>query len=263
MSYRDEIIRRLNFLHAEFAALARLVELDGGGVALAAPVVAAPAPVVESVPVEPVAAAPEAEPAGDDEPAAKVRWSYLPGAVYRIRGENPFRSDGNNFAFFNHLRGTYGSGPFTREDLGTFYEGLKKSGVITTEQTEESFVKVFLRQAGVEKGRLAMVAKGGGAGAEPAAASPVAAEESLPPEAGEPTGGSGGYKLKGSPRFRGDSINRRIFEALGRKRFTRKSLNELVREMVADGRVPSERPIPMITSEFFRFVDHRGHVVAA
>ncbi len=96
--------------------------------------------------------------------------------------------------------------------------------------------------------------------AAPSAAPSAAADDTLPPEAGDDANSKATYRLKGTPRFRGESINKAIFEALGRKQFTRKSLNELVRAMVADGRVPSARPVPMITSEFFRFVQERQNV---
>lgn len=158
MDRRSEIVRRIAFLQAELEALAHLVDLTDELDAPAAPS-PAPAPVVEAAP--PVAkAAPVRKAASKPAKAKKVRWSYLPGTWYRISGDNPFRN-GNNLAFFEHLKETYGSAPFSREQLAEAYESLKKDGRIETKQTEDSFNLVFLRTAGQARGAVEMVAKPG------------------------------------------------------------------------------------------------------
>jgi len=157
MDRRSEIVRRIAFLQAELEALAHLVDLTDE---LDAPVPAAPkaAPAPKAVAAK-APAAPKAAPA-KAAPAKKIRWSYLPGTWYRISGDNPFRN-GNNLAFFSHLKETYGSAPFSREQIAEAYEALKKNGRIETKQTEESFSLVFLRTAGQARGAVSMVAKPG------------------------------------------------------------------------------------------------------
>ncbi len=160
MDRRAEILRRISLIQAELEALMHLVDLTDGLDAASAPApvaVSVPEPTPAPAPAPtPVAAAPVAKAA----PKKKVRWSYLPGTWYRISGDNPFRN-GNNLAFFDHLKDTYGTTPFSREQLTEAYNGLKKKGTIETKQTEESFVLVFLRTAGPARGAIDMVAKPG------------------------------------------------------------------------------------------------------
>lgn len=87
---------------------------------------------------------------------APATFSYLPNAVYRIVGDNPFRN-GNNLALFNHLRAQFADRPFTRVQLGEEIARLQARNVMASRQPEQAIVIGFLKFAGIEKGRVVMV----------------------------------------------------------------------------------------------------------
>jgi hypothetical protein len=174
VSRRDEIVHRIQFVKEQLSVLGQLVErLEGGASSVEPPTpVVVPAVVPASRPVA-------AEPV---ELLSKPRWSYQPGAAYRLVGVNPFRSDGNNFALFNHLVERFGESPFSFEQLTATIDALRADGTVDTEQTTDSFLRVFLRQGGLEKRRIAMASSARGAAPVPvlAAPAPVAASPARP-----------------------------------------------------------------------------------
>lgn len=178
MSRRDEIVRRIQFVNEQLSALAQLVEQLEIGVS-----VAEPPPAVAAVVAAPRPVAPEPL-----ELLSKPRWSYQPGASYRIVGVNPFRSDGNNFALFNHLVERFGEAPFSFERLTATIDELRADGTVDTDQTTDSFLRVFLRQGGLEKHRIAMASVGRAAASPPVTAAPAAP---APVKAPAPTAPSG------------------------------------------------------------------------
>lgn len=152
------LLARIAYLQAELAALAALVELQGTPGAPTAPAPSLPravVPVVATAPA-PAAAAKPGRPAKPGKRAkAPARWSYLPEAVYRLSGTNPFRN-GNNLALFDELTRTYGDQPFTRVQLGETLARMQDDGTFTSRQPEQALVISFVQFAG-DKGRLYMV----------------------------------------------------------------------------------------------------------
>ena len=141
MSYREQILHRLTFLRAELDVLTALVK-------------SAEAASEIDPAYTPAMPAPEPPPAEKKRKKAPPRWSYVPTAVYRLVGNNPFRT-GNSYDLFEHLKGRFGDAPFTRETMGAIFEALRSEGTLTTIQSERQFIISFVQFAG-NKGSLVM-----------------------------------------------------------------------------------------------------------
>ncbi len=90
-------------------------------------------------------------------PGSEVRWSFKPGASYRIVGDSPFR-DGNNATLFSHLVGLYGSTAFSVEDANRAIAQLRTHGKFTSEMDDHRSVVAFVRLAGA-KDRIEMASE--------------------------------------------------------------------------------------------------------
>ncbi len=261
---RDVLVRRLTRIQGDVAALMRLlvgaVEADDEDLPADEPT-SAPAPAPAPAPVSRPAAspitetavdeaAPEAAPAAKAAPARKVRWRYLPGTHYRIVGDNPFRN-GNNFNLWSAIEKEFGDGPFAREQVDELVGQLLADGRIDSVQKPDMLAMIFLRTAGADKGRLAMV---GGDAPE---------SSDLPPEPGESRsirGQQGPFKLKGDNPFR-SGINYSIWDAMGKQSFTREDLESGIGALVKSGVVDSQRPVEVMARDFLGMVSRKNRIL--
>lgn len=229
----DEVLRRLTFLTAEVAALMAWVAQEMGADAAGLPAVS-------------FNAAPAAAPAA---PVRKLRWRYVPGTWYRIVDANPFR-EGNNYNLFEYLAKRYGEQAFSREDLAEAIQFLQSNDRISSVQSEDQIVLVFLRTAGAEKNAVAMTK----APAEGHSAPLASESEALPPEPGDIT-----YRLLGDMPFR-SGVNVHIWKAMGNKPFLRHEIIEEVRKLVDSGLFESIRPPETIVRDFLGRVQEKGRL---
>jgi hypothetical protein len=85
----------------------------------------------------------------------KPRWSYLPGAAYRIVGTNPFRN-GNNYNLFDALARQFGDQAFSKEQLVEQISALRNTGALNSAMGDDAIVVAFLQIAGGQKGQIVM-----------------------------------------------------------------------------------------------------------
>jgi hypothetical protein len=144
-----EILRLIANVQAELSTL--IVTLaaatpSGDDGLQAPPPAPAPAP-PRATPVRPAPVAAER--------VRKPRWSYLPGAAYRIVGTNPFRN-GNNYNLFDALARQFGGQAFSKEQLVEQISALRNTGALNSAMGDDAIVVAFLQIAGGQKGQIVM-----------------------------------------------------------------------------------------------------------